>query len=93
MSENKKQGNAQIPREAISGAAGQNAQFYVASISNEQILENSLNDTYETKVTNQYMRDIKSIDLQQGSVIKAYDNEPKLSVNQKSKNQEIGREE
>ena len=87
MSENKKQGNAQIPREAIKGAADKNAKLKVTSISSEQIKLEGEWEKYKTEVTNQHIREtIKSTDLEQGSSIKAYDNKEKPSK------KEIGRD-
>ena len=80
MSENKKQGNAQIPREAIKGAADKDAKFNVTSISSEQIKLEGEWEKYKTEVTNQHVREmIKSTDLVQGSSIKVYINKEKPS--------------
>ena len=87
MSENKKQGNTQIPREAIKGAAGYDAKYRILGLSNEQILKLGEIEEYKTVVTNQHVRDIVSTDLMAGSTIKAYNND--VDKDRKEKGNEI----
>ena len=84
MSENLKQRNTQIPQEAIKGAADKDAKYSIVGLSNEQILALG---KFETLVTNKHIRDIASIDLEAGTVIKAY-----ITTNRKEQNKgnEIG---
>ena len=82
MAENRKS-KKQIPEEAIKGAAGQEASFTVASISNEQILANSDKGKYETRVTGKLeYTSMLSTELKEGSTVKAYDNVPKENKKQ-----------
>ena len=83
MSENLKQRNTQIPQEAIKGAADKDAKYSLAVLSNEQILALG---KFETLVTNKHVRDIASIDLEAGTVIKAYTTNKK----EQNKGNEIG---
>ena len=84
MSENKKQGNAQIPREAIKGAADTNANISATCMSMEQILDNSEKEVkFKTEATNTTKYDlIKNKEIIEKvekalSGIKAYDNNQK----------------
>ena len=92
MSKIKKQGNAQIPREAIKGAAGIDAKFHLTSVSKEQILANSMKEEYEMLITNKNVREnIRSTDLDLGSKIKAYTNKEKDVTKKKLEEKEIGK--
>lgn len=94
MTENKKKRNTQIPLEAISGAADQDAKFDVVGISCEKVKNSDKSKDIEViEATNQVeYESIIPEELRDKNVgIKVYDNqEPKKQV-PKDKKQGMGR--